>query len=83
MRIERADLQGARRVMSSALASAPVKRLPMWQPTPVCRSLSNNPSFYTANKMVITHRPVLQHQLQNTDWIKCYSTFLAKIGQYT
>ena len=51
MKIERADLQGARRVMLSAYASASVKRVPMWQPTPVCCSLSNKPSVHTASKM--------------------------------
>ena len=63
MRIERADLQEARRMMSSAEASTPVKRLPMWQPSPVCCNLSNNPS----NKMGDNTRPVLHHSLQKTD----------------
>ncbi len=50
IRIFNTDRVGASRLRSSAKASVPMKRMPMWQPTPVSSSLMSNPSMYTANR---------------------------------
>ena len=58
MKIERANLQGARRVMSLAKAGAPVKRLPMHAATnSAVASLTVHPCTQKI-KLVITHCPV-------------------------